>query len=690
VSLSILGAVVAFAAAAWAQNPIQVENAKPGTTDWRLANPSSDNEIEGYASLTSVNHGGQIQFFVNTADSSYTLEVFRMGWYNGAGSRRMTDPVTLSGRVQPAPHIDPESGLAECVWLDPYTLTVSNPKDPSDWVSGVYLAKLTGLQSTKQSYIVFVVRDDARKSDYLYQSSVTTFQAYNNWGGRSLYSFNSDGGAAQKVSFNRPYGVSIWNPDAAQGVGAGEFLTNVQPQGETYNAGFEYNMVRFLEREGYDVTYSTDVDTHENGEALLNHKAFLSVGHDEYWSFNMRKHVESARNRGLHLGFFSSNVSYYQIRLIPSFISGDADRTIVCYKGTSDPFYLDPDRTYLTTDRWRSPAVNYPENALLGVMYVFDPVSTDYIVQNSDNWVYAGTNLHDGDVLPGIVGYEADQIFSNGYTPPNTVPLAYAIYAGGSANMVTYKAPSGANVFATGSQFWVWGLDDDYDVPALRPSFLNPAMQQMARNILARFLAPRKGVAFADNFKSFTTDPKKWYFGVIDEGPANFNPAIPVQPGNFQLAISPLVNAAGENFAGYDSTQLWDVTNGSATVQVLQTTDPVSAADTTFALSIDALNFYRITFENGGLFFQQMVNGVKASADVTYDATQHRWWRIRHKQATDTVQWQTSPDGKHWATQMQQPRLLDIVGMHAELQAGSYEPEATPGTAIFANFRLVP
>ncbi len=148
--------------------------------------------------------------------------------------------------------MDPNNGLIECRWDNPLTLTVPlNRSDATDWASGIYLAKLTAEPTGDQSYIIFVVRDDARASTYLVQSSVTTFQAYNNWGGKSLYAFNSAEGQAAKVSFNRPYAVSPL-PIASGGVGAGDFLTsNSFPVGyQNSAAGWEYNMVRWLEREG--------------------------------------------------------------------------------------------------------------------------------------------------------------------------------------------------------------------------------------------------------------------------------------------------------------------------------------------------------------------------------------------------------------------------------------------------------
>lgn len=473
-------------------NPIKAENAKPGTSDWQLTNPATNREIEGYASATSVDRGGQIQFFVNTADSSYTLQVFRLGWYGGLGGRQMTDPVSLQGNPQVIPAPDATTGIVECHWTNPYTLTIPNSSDPTDWTSGVYVAKLTASSTGKQSYIIFVVRDDARPSDFLYQSSVNTYQAYNNWGGKSLYDWNSPTGAAVKVSFNRPYAMGDQSI-SAPAVGSGEFLITVQPATQGSPAGWEFPFVRFLEREGYDVTYSTDVDTAEDPAALLNHKGLLVVGHDEYWTWAQRSNVVTARDAGVNLGVFSANTMYWQVRYEPD-SDGHPDRTIVCYKGlalTEDPDYLsgDPNLMRFTTVQWRQSPVNLPEDAVIGVMYYTNPVHGDIVVDDALDWVYSGTGLSHGSSLQGLLGYEIDQMY--GHAPINTVRLAHSVFGTGArdfSDMTVYGAPSGATVFATGSMQWSWGLDD-YGVPDVRPSYLNPAAQQITRNVLARFLA---------------------------------------------------------------------------------------------------------------------------------------------------------------------------------------------------------
>ena len=270
--------------------------------------------------------------------------------------------------------MDPHTGLVDCAWVNPFAMTTATPGEPEGWVSGVYLARLTATYSAAQSYIIFVVRDDERGPDLLAQLSVTTYQAYNTWGGKSLYKWGStQRERAAKVSFNRPYAANPQNPEAAFGMGAGEFLTNLQPHPETYrvsNAGWDINMLRWLEREGFDVAYCTNLDAHARPGLLLSCRAWLSIGHDEYWSWEMRQHVEAARDAGVNLAFFSANSAYWQVRLEPSAASGAADRVMVCHKKALGVCALEgrrpvgaggassrPVAHMAVTDKWRSAAV---------------------------------------------------------------------------------------------------------------------------------------------------------------------------------------------------------------------------------------------------------------------------------------------------------------------------------------------
>src|SRR5438445_463150 len=301
-------------------SPTVLENQQPGSGNWQMwlhnIPPADDvnKQIKGYASATSVNLGESITFYVTVNPAQqYTMDVYRMGWYQGLGGRLMQSIGPLQGVAQPDCPVDATTGLTECDWTASYTLTV-----PTTWTSGVFVVQLTNAQGY-QNYITFVVRDDARVADIMFQQAVATYQAYNNYPddsttGKSLYDFNSYGAntvtgtpRAAKVSWNRPYTQR----------GAGHFFT------------WDYYFVRWLERSGYDVKYSTDLDTHQNSERLLQSKAFLSGAHNEYWSKPMYDGVQQARDAGVHLGFFGADPVFWQVRLEASPLTSAADRVVV-------------------------------------------------------------------------------------------------------------------------------------------------------------------------------------------------------------------------------------------------------------------------------------------------------------------------------------------------------------------------
>jgi hypothetical protein len=486
-------------------NAIVAENRLAGTDDWKLSRPATDGEIEGYASATSVARGESIRLYVNTVAPAYTIEVFRMGWYGGLGARRVWGPIEATGITQSVPSPDPQTGLIDCDWLNPLTLVTG-----SDWTAGIYLAKLTEKASSKQSYIIFIVRNDENYSDFIFQVPVTTYQAYNYWGGKSAYGWgsgdrlpwgSSKGKQAVKVSFSRPYAAST-NPAAAAGVGAGEFLANVQPVVGSLNprkypissAGWDYNLVRWLEKEGYDITYTTNIDTHTSPQTLSRHRAFLSSGHDEYWSWEMRANVTHILDNGINLVFFGADAIYWQVRFEKSPATGESNRVMVIYrKSEEDPVSSDGDafNDYLVTTRWRDAPVFLPEDALIGVGYKLDPVDGDIVIKKASHWIFDNTGLTIGSVLPGLLGYEVDGTLGH---QPNTIEVLTASPAINledsseiaESNMVLDVRPSGAQVFATGTMQWSWGLDD-YGVPELRSSRFNPAAIRITRNVLSHF-----------------------------------------------------------------------------------------------------------------------------------------------------------------------------------------------------------
>ena len=487
-------------------NPLLDENSLPGTDDWILTRPALGREIEGYASVCSASRGDAVELYVNTAAPSYTIQIFRMGWYRGHGARRISGPITAAGQRQPIPPPDPETGLIDCDWQSPFTFVVG-----ADWRSGVYLAKLEESVGHCQSYVIFVVRDDNDSADVVFHLPINTYQAYNFWGGRQAYDWGSGDGlpwgstagrAAVLVSFNRPYAAST-NPAAAFGMGAGEFLCNVQPVNEGYpisSAGWDYNLVRWLEREGYYVTYVTNVDTQNFPEIFNRRRVFMSGAHDEYWSWQGRANLERALTKGTNLFFSGANAIYWQVRPQKD-RHGRADRLFAIYKekaGKLDPVLLDndPSNDHLATTQWRLPPVSRPEDMLIGVCYLMDPVDGNIVVSDASHWAFANTGLVNGSELAGLLGYEVDGLLRNApdglrvlaTSPARNLKNPSKIVV---SNMAAYVAPSGGEVFATGSIQWCWGLDD-FNAPRLRTSRLSPAAAQITHNVLERFGAKRR------------------------------------------------------------------------------------------------------------------------------------------------------------------------------------------------------
>jgi hypothetical protein len=459
-------------------------------------------EIEGYAETASLEPGETLRLHVSSASPTFTVDVYRMGWYGGAGARRVLEFRGMPGGARPIPKPRAQDGLVECAW--PVSCRV--PVGP-DWISGVYLARLTGSRDGKQSFVPFVVREPGRatgprhRAPILIQCSINTWQAYNNWGGKSLYDFNSFGGRATRVSFDRPY---VSSPEAGRGAGAGEYLCVAHAPRP---AAWEYPFARWIEKEGYDVAYATNVDVHRNPALILGRKAFLIVGHDEYWSRAMRDNVEGARDHGVNLGIFASNVGYWQVRYEPS-TTGAADRILFCAKEPDrDPVYNTEADKDLTV-RFRNLHPARPEVSLVGMMMSAEEVEGDFtpVPAALRHWVYQGTGIAAGRTrsVPGLLGYEVDKSFATDptwgrYSPPGLTVLARAWVQPLKLERLPtettiYTARSGAIVFAAGTMQWSWGLDG-WGTPGLRTAGPHPDVQRITKNLLARFLgsAPRPG-----------------------------------------------------------------------------------------------------------------------------------------------------------------------------------------------------
>jgi hypothetical protein len=487
-------------------NPIVTENASFGTTGWMIpSGAEATTEIQAYVSARSVAPGQTLTFYISTQEdgTSYILGIYRLGWYQGTGGRLMTS-AQLTGKAQgyydattfqlvncPSAFHDPATGLVEARWQPSYRLTI-----PNDWTTGVYLVKCID-ERGKQTYTTFNVLGN-ETAPYIVVTADTTYAAYNNWGGQSLYPISSRNSIpASKVSFDRP---------------------STMQQGSDQVLVFEANTIRWLEREGYNVSYMSSIDLHEHPEKLLQHKAYLSIGHDEYWTKEMRDGVEAARDHGVGLAFLEANASYWQTRLEPN-SAGVPNRTVVCYKvlstnnlasdsggvvrsaPTRDPLFGE-DNTRVTT-LWRDPIVGRPENAMIGIMYSdynstlrgtawnFDPQTANASFLHAG--LLQGTGLQAGQSFDnGLVGYEWDRVFNNGHSPAGLQILAIseALSIEGmhdTSNTTYYVAPSGALVFATGSIYWTAALDSyrhDRTLYGTKNAKTIPEIQQFMSNIM--------------------------------------------------------------------------------------------------------------------------------------------------------------------------------------------------------------
>jgi hypothetical protein len=336
--------------------------------------------------------------------------------------------------------------------------------------------------------VPFDVRGNAH-SLYVAVTPDTTYSAYNEWGGYSLYQAWTNvpvGGTANlqravKVSFDRPYAVDN---------GSSQVLV------------FEADAIHWLERQGYDLSYISDVDLHQKPSQLLDHRAYLSLGHDEYWTKEMRDGVERARDKGVGLAFLGADASYWQIRFEPD-SAGTPDRTIVCYKVQTidNDLALDPlygqDNTLLTA-HWRDPIVARPENALIGVM--FSDLTHQQqgfpwrVSSQAKSALLDGTGLQAGQQYGcGLVGYEWDRAFANGTSPAGLQVLGASLTINDSKKADTsdttyYIAPSGAMVFATGSIYWTLALDGyrfQIDKLCIGQNPVVPGMQKLMANVMA-------------------------------------------------------------------------------------------------------------------------------------------------------------------------------------------------------------
>ncbi|MDN4593645.1 N,N-dimethylformamidase beta subunit family domain-containing protein [Polycladomyces subterraneus] len=432
---------------------IQEENRKPGTNNWKISIPGK-HLLQGYASALSVRPGNWLTFYVSS-QKPYRMEIYRMGWYGGKGGRLVEKIEGFPPVSQPS---TPDPETMDAGWKPTHAIRI-----PDHWTTGFYLNKLVD-EEGRQSYIPFVVRQSVPHADFAVLIATNTYHAYNAWGGKSLYSYNStEGIQSSKVSFNRPFDDFF---------GAGQFFK------------FEYNLIRWLEKKGYSLTYLTDLDVHLGLLEKAQVKALIIAGHSEYWSMQMRNSIETLTNNRINLAVFGANVGYWQVRFEPD-KEGRPNRVMVSYKQNADRdpyYYIHPE---LVTTRFRDKPVSKPEDQVFGIMYCGIPDHTaSLVVADPNHWIYEGTGLRKGDKIPGVVGGEIDRYC--GKIPGVQVIAHSPAYCYGKpnyANVVWYPKPGGKAAFATGTFYWSWFLDP---FGHTAQAAYNAKIERMTTNVLER------------------------------------------------------------------------------------------------------------------------------------------------------------------------------------------------------------
>ena len=539
-------------------NEIVAENCLPGTpfTTWDLTGPASAG-LQGYSAPYSVAQGGTIAFKVDSAVGAYRIDIYRLGYYGGNGARRWAQIPQHAGTNQ-GDCPETADGLIRCGWS-----TTDSWAVPANAVSGVYIAHLIGA-SGDENHIPFVVRDDDGRSDLLFQTSDTTWQAYNAYGGNSLYTGGpgDDPSRAYKVSYDRPF---ITRDDLEE-----DFLFNA-----------EYPTIRWLERSGYDVSYLGGADTDARAEELVEHRAFLSVGHDEYWSGRQRANVEAARNAGVDLAFFSGNEVFWKTRW------EDDHRTLVSYKDTHANSNIG-DASWTGTFRDKraiNPEGPDPENSLTGQLFTVNSGTRTIAVPAADGkmriWrgTPAASQAAGGTLLLGTntLGYEWDEDIDNGARPPGLVRLSTtnadnveklqdegSTYLRDTAthHLTLYRDTNGtlddALVFGAGTVQWAWGLDDTHDRPS---GSLDATMQQATVNLFADM-----GVQPATLQTDLTpADPSTDRTGPTASGPATVAVAAGVPETIGGTAVDAGGGRVGAVEVSTDGGSSWHPANGRET-----------------------------------------------------------------------------------------------------------------------------
>lgn len=481
-----LGAATAEGAkSSSSQGDYQKELAKKGAIDWQLTRVRINQGayrtslIEGYCSHQSIEAGDTLSIFVSTNPArKFTLDIYRMGYYEDAGARLMQSYGPLEGTVQATPEMS-DKRLRECDWEPSLEITI-----PDTWLSGVYLGKLTtvaeGDEPYWQSYVIFIVRDD-RQADILFQCSDNTWQAYNRWPvNESLYT-HPDGAHAPGVmsSFDRPYGKYNQIFDHPLSIGSGEFLL------------WEFPLCYWLEKHGYDVTYCSNSDV-VDPSFVTRSKCFLSVGHDEYWDLAQYHTIETAINEGVNVLWLGGN-AVYMVSEFSMNARGDQRRRIerVASYGPLRDDELESYGKILGPFETSGP----DERDIIGARTVV-PFNGggDWVCAKPDHWIFADTDMKNGEAIPGLVGWEfhgEPDLERQGLD----VVAEGKVWAGGTRlghwTSTIFPGPKDNFVFNASTIYWAQGLASPpgHILPWShwsRPHGPDARVQQITENLLRR------------------------------------------------------------------------------------------------------------------------------------------------------------------------------------------------------------
>ncbi|MEV0970483.1 N,N-dimethylformamidase beta subunit family domain-containing protein [Microtetraspora glauca] len=407
--------------------PVRFERLRPGDPGWRARSYGPAEAIEGYCDQASVLPGHPVELRVSTTADRFRVTAYRMGWYGGAEARRVWRSEWLPGRRQGRGDLDGATRTVHANWRRSLTVPTAG------WPEGAYLLRLDSAKG-HQRYVPLVVRSADATGRTLLVHAAATWQAYNQWGGYSLY-YGRDGSYGARslaVSFDRPYDKN----------GAEKFLVH------------ERAMVVLAERLGIPLAYTTNLDL--TPEAMRGAASIVFLGHDEYWTPQARRQVTRARDAGSNIAFLGANTCYRRIRV------ANEGRLVICYKDqyASDPMY--GQRPAEVTADFRSSPAPDPESSLTGVYYDGYPADAPYVVTNPHHWLFEGTGVRRGDAFPHLVGVEYDRVTPSVPTPRPIEILAHSPLMCGNrpsfADSAYYTTPSGAGVFATGTMRWVEAL----------------------------------------------------------------------------------------------------------------------------------------------------------------------------------------------------------------------------------------